>query len=72
MGLTLLSFTDPDFTAGDKTDIKCVHGLTIFQHNIVGDVDDIIDWTDAQGAQAFAYQRGGRGLDADIFDNRAG
>ena len=48
-----------------------MHGLAVFEHNIVGDVNDIIDRTDAQGAQALAHPAG-RGLDTDIFDNPGG
>ena len=45
-----------------------MHGLTIFQHHIVCDVNDIVDRTDAVGAQALT-QPLGRGANFDIGDH---
>ena len=38
-----------------------MHGLTVFQHDVVGDVHDVIDGTHAVGAQAAAQPLGGGG-----------
>ena len=48
--------------------IEGVHGLAVFQHNIVGDVNDIVDGTNARRAQSHAEPQG-RGGDLDILDH---
>ena len=57
---------DDDLAVFQTTVIKGVHGLAIFQHDVVGDVDNIVDRADACGAQAVTHPAGG-GLDLNIF-----
>ena len=38
-----------------------MHGLTVFQHDVVGDVHDVVDGTHAVGAQTAAQPLGGGG-----------
>ena len=45
-----------------------MHRLAVFQHQIVGDVHDIVDRTYSQSAEAFPHPTG-RGLYPDVFDN---
>ena len=47
-------------------EVKGMHGLAILQHDVVGDVHDVVDGTDAGGAQTVTHPAG-RGLDADIL-----
>ena len=45
-----------------------MHRLTVFEHNVVGDVNDVVDRTDAGGTQLHAEPQR-RGSDLDILDN---
>ena len=48
-----------------------MHGLTVLQHDVVGDVNDIIDGTHAIRTQTLP-QPLGRGADLDICDHTGG
>ena len=67
-GLTGGGIADDDLTVLDILEVKGVHGLTVFQHDVVGDIHDIIDGADAAGTQAFP-QPAGRRLHLDIADD---
>ena len=60
-----LSLADNDLAGGNITVIKRVHGLAILQHDIVGDVNDIVNGTYAVGTQSLTHPLG-RGADLDI------
>ena len=53
-GLAVLGFPHHDLAGGNIAVIKGVHGLAVFQHDVVGDVHDVIDGTHAVGAQTAA------------------
>ena len=48
-----------------------MHGLAIFQHDVVGDVDNVIDRAYTGGAQALPHPLGGGG-DLDVFHHAGG
>ena len=60
-GLAVLGFPHHDLAGRNIAVIKGVHGLTVFQHDVVGDVHDVIDGTHAVGAQTAAQPLGGGG-----------
>ena len=47
-----------------------MHRLTVFKHNIVCDVNNVVDGAYSAGAQSFPHTARG-GLDADVLDNCA-
>ena len=51
-----------------KAQVKGVHGLAVFEHDIVGDVYNVVDGAHAHHAQALPHPAG-RGLHPHIFDN---
>ena len=58
-----LCTTYDDVTAVNAAEVECVHGLTQFQHNIVGNVNDVVDGAHACCAQTFTHpQRRGANL----------
>ena len=67
-GFTRLGVAHNDFAAFHILIIERVHRLAVFQHNIVCDIDDIVDRTHAAGAQALAHPARRR-FDFDIFDH---
>ena len=67
----ILGGADDDLLAVEAGIIKGVHGLTIFQHDIVGDVNDVVDRSDSGGAQTHSQPQG-RGSDSDIFNYAGG
>ena len=50
-----------DLSAADIPIVKRVHRLSVFQHDIVCDINNVVDRTDAHGAQAFPHPFGRRG-----------
>ena len=48
--LACCALPDHDLPGGDIAIVERVHGLAVFQHDVVGDVDNIIDGADAIGA----------------------
>ena len=51
--------------------VKCVHRLTVLKHDIVGDIDDIVDRTHAGRAESCSHPEG-RGCDLNVFDDARG
>ena len=51
---------DYDLMAGDRVVIERVHGLAVLFHHVVGDVHQVVDGTDAAGAQALLHPFRGR------------
>ena len=52
--------------------IKGVHGLAVFQHDVVGDVHDVVDGTHAVGAQTVGAASLGEGAILTLATIRAG
>ena len=48
---------DADFRSGQARDVEGVHGMTRFDHHVVGDVHDVVDRTDAGREQAIGQPR---------------
>ncbi len=59
---------DDNLPALNKFMVKCVHRLAVLQHDIVGDVNNVIDRADTGSTQALAHPPRGR-LNFDIFDH---
>ena len=59
-GFTSLSLAYNNFTGADITVVKCVHGLTVFQHNVVGDIYNVVDRPYAVSAEALPQPLGRR------------
>ena len=51
--------------------VKGVHGLTVLQHHIVGDIHDVVDGPNPHSAQAFPHPFGRRG-NFDVSDHPGG
>ena len=60
-GFTFLSFTHNNPTAGNIAIVESMHGLTILQHHIVGNVNNVVDRTHTVGAQTLPQPLGGGG-----------
>ena len=69
--LALFRGADDDVPAVHAGEVERVHRLAVFQHDVVGDVDDIVDRTHACGADALAHPQGRR-LDLDVLDKPRG
>ena len=65
-GFAVLGIADNDLAVLDIPLVERVHRLTIFQHDIVGDVHQIIDRTHAAGTKPFPHPAGRR-TDLDIL-----
>ena len=59
--LALLSPAHDDLAALHIAVVKGVHGLAVLQHDVVGDVHDVVDGAYAHGAQPLAHPLGGGG-----------
>ena len=68
---TRLCAADTDFPAVNTGKVKCVHRLAVFQHNIVGDIHDIVDRTHT-GIPDTLRHPGRRRRNADIPDHACG
>ena len=64
-GFAFDSFPNDDLTGGNIAVVKCMHRLTVLQHHIVGNINDIVDGTDTIGTQALTQPLGG-GSDLNI------
>ncbi len=62
---------DDDLGAGEFLRVEGVHGLAVFEHHIVADIDDVVDRTQADGGEA-ALDPLGRGADLHAGDDRGG
>ena len=65
--LTVACAAYVDCLALDLLVIKRVHGLTVLQHDVVGNVNDIVDGAHTCSAQTSAHPYG-RGRDLDVLD----
>ena len=57
--------------AADAGEVKGVHGLAVLEHDVVGDIDDVIYRTHAGVADTLAHPLG-RGGDLHVFDHARG
>ena len=69
--LALARGADDDPAALHAAEVERVHRLTVFEHDVVGDIDDVVDRAHAAVAQPFAHPGGGR-CDPDVFDHACG
>src|SRR5690606_21922606 len=60
-----------DLVAGEFFGIEGVHGLAVFEHHVVADIDDVVDRAQADGGQALADPVGRR-ADFDAGDDGGG
>ena len=56
--LALCGISDVDGAALDVADIKCVHGVTVFQHYKVCDINKVVDGANAAGTKSFSHPQG--------------
>ena len=59
--LALLRPADDDSAALHIAVVEGVHGLAVLQHDVVGDIHDVVDGTHAHGAQPLPHPLGGGG-----------
>ncbi len=64
--ITVFRTFDDDLMTGQQIVVKSMHRLAVFFHNIVRNINDIVDRADAAGGQA-ALHPFGRGPDLDVF-----
>ena len=55
----------------EEPKVEGVHRLAVLEHDVVRDVDDVVDGTDAAGAEPLSHPAGRR-CHADVFDDGAG
>ena len=70
-GLTVAGTADNNAAIGQALVVERMHRLAVLEHNIVGDINDVVDRTNAAGVQTLAHPRRSR-LDLDILDNAGG
>ena len=70
-GLAVAGAADNDAAVGQALVVERMHRLAVLEHNIVGDINDVVDRTNAAGVQTLAHPRRRR-LDLDILDNAGG
>ena len=70
-GLALPGFPNHDLAGGDIAVVKGVHRLAVFQHDIIGNVHDVVDGPDAVGTQTLPHPLG-RGADLHVGDHPGG
>ena len=66
--LAVKGASDHDLRAVQLLVVEGVHGLTVFEHNVVGNVYDVVDGTNARRAKSHAKPKG-RGSDLDVLDH---
>ena len=66
--LAIFSVTNDDLSTLYVAKVKCVHGMTGFQHDVVRDVYDVIDGTHTGGTQTLLHPVG-RFLNTQILNN---
>ena len=69
--LPLVCPAHQDMAAGDAAVVEGMHGLTVFHHHVVRDVNDVVDGADAAGPQSAPHPFGG-GRDAHVFHEAGG
>ena len=62
---------DDNLVVFDILDVKGVHRLSVLEHDIVCDVNDVVDWTNSAGAQTLSHPTRGR-TDFNIFHDLCG
>ena len=70
-GLTVAGTADNNAAIGQALVVERMHRLAVLEHNIVGDINDVVDRANAAGVQTLAHPRRRR-LDLDILDNAGG
>ena len=70
-GLTVAGTADNNAAVGQALVVERMHRLAVLEHNIVGDINDIVDRTNAAGMQTLTHPRRRR-LDLDILNNAGG
>ena len=65
------SVTDDDLAVGEFSGVEGVHGLAVFEHHVVSDIDDVVDRTEPDGGETLLHPVGGR-LDGDAGDDGGG
>ena len=70
-GLTLACGAHDDLLAADAREVERVHGLAVLEHDVVGNIDDVVDRAHAAVAQALAHPRRGR-RDLDVAHHARG
>ncbi len=54
-GFAVLCPADADFRACERVIVIGVHRLAVLEHDIIRDINEIVDWTDAAVAKAFLH-----------------
>ena len=67
-GLTVAGTADNNAAIGQALVVERMHRLAVLEHNIVGDINDVVDRTNAAGVQTLAHPRRRR-LDLDVLDD---
>jgi len=57
--VSVLRAAHDDLVSLDRIEVKGVHGLAVFDHDIVGNVDQIVDGTDPAGREPSLHPPGG-------------
>ena len=70
-GFTLACGAHDDLLAADAREVERVHGLAVFEHDVVGNVNDVVDRAHAAVAQTLAHPRRGR-RDLDVAHHARG
>ena len=70
-GLTVAGTADNNAAVGQALVVERMHRLAVLEHNIVGDINDVVDRTNAASMQTLAHPRRRR-LDLDILDDAGG
>ena len=70
-GLAVAGTADNDAAVRQALVVECVHRLAVLEHNVVGNINNVVDRTNAAGVQTLTHPRRRR-LDLDILDNAGG
>ena len=70
-GFTVVCISYDDLRAVEAGIIKSVHRLTVFKHNVVGYIYDVVDGANACGTESHSHPKGRR-LDLYIFYDSCG
>jgi len=60
-----------DLLAAHLAKVEGMHGVAVFQHDVVGDIHNAVDGAQARAVQIFTHPQG-RGRDAHILDDTRG
>ena len=70
-GLALARGAYDDVAAFDAAEVKSVHRLTVLEHDVVGNINDVVDRAHAAVAQSLAHPARGR-RNLDVFHHARG